>query len=122
MFPKNLTALKIADMASREKLTEEALKQNQFVPPSTHQTQAFGWDVVHEEGFSFTYQGFTLLSLKVAKKTVPGSAVKEATKLLAAEWQKAQGHWPGKKKLKELKEQVTDELMVRAIPATKSIM
>lgn len=122
MFPKNLIALQIANPDSINALTPDALATDQFAPTTAHQVASQGWAPVRDDQLSFTYMGYTLLSFKTEKKSVPGSAVKEIVAQRAEELGQAQGHKLGRKRLKELKNQVVDELMARAIPANKTTM
>lgn len=55
-----------------------------------------------------------LLSLQTEKKLLPASVINQVTKAKAAEIEEEQGFRPGRKQMKELKEQVTDELLPRA--------
>jgi recombination associated protein RdgC len=122
MFPKNLTALEITNPECIDKLTPDALTPLQFVHTMTHQTSSQGWTPVHDGQLAFSYMGYILLSYKTEKKNVPPSAVKELVKVRADELAQEQGHKLGRKALKELKAKVVDELMARAIPASKSTM
>ena len=55
-----------------------------------------------------------LLMLGTEKKLLPASVINQVTKARAAEIEEQQGFKPGRKQMKELKEQVTDELLPRA--------
>ena len=55
-----------------------------------------------------------LLTLRTEKKLLPTTVVNQVTRARAAEIEEQQGYKPGRKQLKELKEQVTEELLPRA--------
>jgi recombination associated protein RdgC len=55
-----------------------------------------------------------LLVFRAEKKLLPASVVTQVTKARALELEEQQGFKPGRKQMRELKEQVTDELLPRA--------
>jgi len=55
-----------------------------------------------------------MILLGTEKKLLPATVVNQVTKARAAEIEEQQGYAPGRKQLKDLKEQVTDELLPRA--------
>lgn len=55
-----------------------------------------------------------LLTFRAEKKLLPASVINQVTKARAQELEEQQGFKPGRKQLRELKEQVTDELLPRA--------
>lgn len=55
-----------------------------------------------------------LLTLRTEKKLLPASVINQVTKARAGELEEQQGFKPGRKQLKELKEQITEELLPRA--------
>ena len=55
-----------------------------------------------------------LLTFRAEKKLLPASVVTQVTKARALELEEQQGFKPGRKQMRELKEQVTDELLPRA--------
>jgi recombination associated protein RdgC len=55
-----------------------------------------------------------MILLGTEKKLLPATVVNQVTKARAAEIEEQQGYAPGRKQLKEIKEQVTDELLPRA--------
>jgi recombination associated protein RdgC len=62
-----------------------------------------------------------LLRLQTEKKILPTSVINQVTKARAAELEEQQGFPPGRKQIKDLKEQVTDELMPRAFSTIRSM-
>ncbi|MBP0600387.1 recombination-associated protein RdgC [Herbaspirillum sp. LeCh32-8] len=61
-----------------------------------------------------------LLKLDTEKKLLPSSVINQVTKARAAELEEQQGFPPGRKQTKELKEQITDELLPRAFSVVRS--
>lgn len=61
-----------------------------------------------------------LLQLATEKKLLPSTVINQVTKARAAEIEEQQGFKPGRKQMKELKEQVTDELLPRAFSVMRS--
>ena len=61
-----------------------------------------------------------LLQLGTEKKLLPSTVINQVTKARAAELEEQQGFKPGRKQMKELKEQVTDELLPRAFSIRRS--
>ena len=55
-----------------------------------------------------------LLQLCTEKRLLPATVINQVAKARAAEIEEQQGYKPGKKQMRELKEQVTDELLPRA--------
>lgn len=55
-----------------------------------------------------------LLTMRAEKKLLPATVVNQVTKARAAELEEQQGYKPGRKQLRELKEQITEELLPRA--------
>ncbi|MFZ1181490.1 MAG: recombination-associated protein RdgC [Herbaspirillum sp.] len=61
-----------------------------------------------------------LLKLDTEKKLLPGTVVNQVTKARAAELEEQQSFPPGRKQIRELKEQITDELLPRAFSIVRS--
>jgi recombination associated protein RdgC len=81
----------------------EAMRQGWVAPRS-------GGELVHVVNHQM------LLRLRTQTKVLPGSVVNAEVRRRAAEMEENQGFAPGKKATKELKERVTDELLVKAFP------
>ncbi len=58
-----------------------------------------------------------LLTMGTEKKLLPTSVINQVTRIKAAEIEEQQGFKPGRKQMKEIKEDVTDELLPRAFSA-----
>ena len=94
---------------------EEQLGRHGFRGIAGYETQAQGWASPRDDGgLVHTVHGQTLISLCSEKKLLPTSVIKDVTKVKAMEAEDRQGYKPGRKQLRELKQQVTDDLLPRA--------
>ncbi|AHB05714.2 MULTISPECIES: recombination-associated protein RdgC [Pandoraea] len=94
---------------------EEALEKHAFREGGSLEMQVQGWapprdggELVHSVNRQF------LLAYRAEKKLLPTTVVNQVTRAKAAELEEQQGFKPGRKQMRELKEQVTDELLPRA--------
>lgn len=101
-------------------LAPEALAQmlapQAFAPGTSLEEGSIGW-VPPREGdpsLVFTVNRQMLLTLRQEKKLLPAKVVAQVLKQRAEALEAAEGFKPGRKRLKELKEQVRDELLPRA--------
>lgn len=93
----------------------EQLARMAFVPGTAVQQQAQGWVASVADGdLAHLVGGQMLLTLRTEKKLLPGSVVTQFTKLRVAEVEERQGYKPGRRQMKEIKEQVTEELIPKA--------
>lgn len=100
---------------------EERLAPLAFAPCASGDMQAQGW--VSPRGNDRLVHSVNrqlLLQLGTEKKLLPSTVVNQVTKARALELEEQQGFKPGKKQMKELKEQVTDELLPRAFSIQRS--
>ncbi len=94
---------------------EEQLGRHVFRPASGFEMQTQGWASPRDDGgLVHSVHGHMLLSLCTEKKLLPASVIKEAVKAKAIEAEERQGYKPGRKQLRDLKEEVIDELLPRA--------
>lgn len=101
----NLTAA-----ALQEKL---ALKRLQ--PCSGLEKQSRGWVSCHpDERMVHVMQGQMLIAMGVEQKLLPASVINQFAKERIADIEVQQGFKPGRKQVKELKEQLAEELLPRA--------
>ncbi|WP_077037293.1 recombination-associated protein RdgC [Pelomonas sp. KK5] len=112
---KNLTVYRLGAewQPSREEV-EAALAKGEFVPCNPSEPLSFGW--VPPRGIEHAplvevIDGHLHLKLQFESKVLPGSVVKERVDEIAAEIEEQTGRKPGKKALKDLKEQATHELL-----------
>ncbi|REF03018.1 recombination-associated protein RdgC [Cupriavidus plantarum] len=94
---------------------EACLAKHAFFPGTSLEPQTQGWAAPRDKGpLVHCVNKQMLLLLRTEKKLLPATVVNQVTKARAAELEEQQGFKPGRKQLKELKEQVTDELLPRA--------
>lgn len=103
---------------------EESLSKTVFVECGATQPQSLGWApprglahgrLVEDIG------GHWLMKLMIEQRVLPGSVVKKRVDEIAAQVEQATGRKPGKKALKDLKEQATHELLPMAFTKTSAI-
>ena len=93
-----------------------------FRAATGYEMQTQGWASPRDDGgLVHTVNGQMLISLCTEKKLLPASVIKEVTKAKALEAEERQGYKPGRKQMRELKEQVTDELLPRAFSVRRRI-
>ena len=94
---------------------EEQLGRHAFRAVTGYETQTQGWMSPRDDGgLVHSVNGQMLISLCTEKKLLPASVIRDTTKAKAAEAEERQGYKPGRKQMRDLKEQVTDELLPRA--------
>lgn len=116
MWFKNLQIYRLpAPWAITAAQLEADLAPHAFQPCSSLDMQAQGWVSPRENGeLVYTLNKQILLLLGTEKKLLPTTVINQVTKIKAAEIEEQQGFKPGRKQMKELKEDVTDELLPRA--------
>jgi len=101
-------------MLSAEEV-ETCLARHAFFPGTSLEPQTQGWAAPRDNGPLVHCVGKQmLLVLRTEKKLLPATVVNQVTKARAVELEEQQGFKPGRKQMRELKEQVTDELLPRA--------
>ncbi len=116
MWFKNLQMYRLpAPWAMSQDQLEAALAPQAFHAANSLDLQNQGWASPRENGMLVhgVNQQF-LICLATEKKLLPSSVVNQVSKAKAAEIEEQQGFKPGRKQMKEIKEQVTDELLPRA--------
>jgi recombination associated protein RdgC len=116
MWFKNLQIYRLpAPWAMTQVQLEQDLAPHAFQPGSSLDLQTQGWASPRDNGaLVHTVNKQMLIMLGTEKKLLPSSVINQVTKAKAAEIEEQQGFKPGRKQMKELKEQVTDELLPRA--------
>jgi len=100
-----------------------ALKSNEFTPASSVELMRQGWDSPRPNGpLVHAINGQYLLKLKTEKRLLPSSVINQVAKERAAEMEEVQGFAPGKKAMKEIKENVADELLPQAFRINTAIL
>lgn len=94
---------------------EACLASHAFYPGTSLEMQTQGWASPRDNGALVHRVGKQmLLTMRAEKKLLPATVVNQVTKARAAELEEQQGYRPGRKQLRELKEQITEELLPRA--------
>lgn len=104
-LPVNLTAESL----------NQALAKLVFSPSTSMDMQNQGWASPRDNDLLVhAVNGQMLIMLGTEKKLLPASVINQVCKAKATELEEQQGFKPGRKQMKDLKEQVTDELLPRA--------
>lgn len=94
---------------------EEALQQQAFRPGGSQDMQSLGWVPPREGGpLVHALDGQYLISLRAEKKLLPATVINQFTKTRAQEIEEQQGYKPGRKQMREIKENITEELLPKA--------
>jgi len=117
MWFKNLVVYRLpADFPVKADDLERKLAHQALQPCGGLQMESRGWICPHEDGlFLFQQQRQWLLALGVEQKLLPASVVRQEAQTRAEDLARRQGRAVGRKQMRELKDQVTDELLPRAL-------
>lgn len=122
---KNLIVYRIApEWTADPAQLEAALDKMRFVPCTPTQPMSAGW--VEPRGVAHAplvevVDGHWLLKLQVEHKAVPGAVVRRRAEEMAAQIEQQTGRKPGKKQMKELKEDALHELLPQAFAKRASV-
>ena len=103
---------------------EQALDAERFVPCGASQEKAMGWVEPRGEAHGPLVEavnGQRILKLKIETRGVPGSVVTRKAKERIAQIEASEGRKPGKKEMKEIKEDVKLSLMPMAFSKESSV-
>lgn len=117
MWPKNATILGISPKAQ---FPIEQLQAARFVPATDLQLVSSGFSPVRDGELAYKQGKHTLLHFTIEKKHIPASAVAVKLEERCAELEEQQGFAPGKKARKQLKEDVIDSLLPRALATRRT--
>lgn len=120
---KNLTIFRLPKNwgITAEKI-EASLATNAFQPCTSLDHMSSGWVSPRDNGRLVSeVSGQIIIMLGMEKKLLPSSVINQVTKIKSAEIEEQQGFKPGRKQLKELKEQVTDDLLPRAFSVWSAV-
>jgi DNA recombination-dependent growth factor C len=122
MFFRNLITYRLqAPWAMTAEQLAEHLSKKTFQPCGGLDRERRGWvPPVGNGSLVHSVNGQWLIALRSEKKRLPASAVKRAVSVRADEFEKTQGVRPGRRQLKEIKEQVIDDLLPRALTRGKN--
>lgn len=122
---KNLTIYRVGPgWQPTQDEVEAALAKGQFLPCGATEALSLGW--VPPRGIEHAplievIDGHLHLRLQIEQRVLPGSVVKERVDEIAAQIEEQTGRKPGKKALKDLKEQATHELLPLCFKKRSSI-
>lgn len=116
MWFKNLKLFRLApNWSCTADALQAALEKHAFRPGSTQEMQNQGWVAPRQDsGLVYSLNGQFLLSLRTDKKLLPSTVINQVAHARAQHIEEEQGYKPGRKQMKETKEQVTDELLPKA--------
>ena len=103
---------------------EQALDAERFVPCGASQEKSIGWIEPRGEAHCPLVEavnGQRILKLKMETRGVPGSVVTRKAKERSAQIETTEGRKPGKKEMKEIKEDVKLSLMPMAFSKESSV-
>jgi len=122
---KNLSIYRIgADWQPVFADVEAALAKEAFVPCAPTQQQSLGWVAPRGTNHGVLVEdvsGHWLLKLLVEQRVLPGAVVNQRAEELAAQVEQQTGRKPGRKAIKDLKEQAAHELLPRAFTKTSAM-
>jgi recombination associated protein RdgC len=115
---KNLTVYRMGpDWTATAAEIEAELDKGRFVECGASQQKSMGWVEPRGEANAPLVEvvdGQILLKLMTEQRVVPGSVIKKRTEEIAAQIEEQTGRKPGKKQIKDLKEQALHELLPMA--------
>jgi recombination associated protein RdgC len=117
MWLKNLTLYRLpAPWPVKAEAFEKKLAAQPLSPCGSFQMESRGWTHPRDEGLYLHHQNSNwLLALGVEQKLLPSSVIRQVTEERAADLAKKQAHPVGKKQMRDLRDQVTTELLPRAL-------
>ncbi|MCX7158604.1 MAG: recombination-associated protein RdgC [Proteobacteria bacterium] len=121
MWLKNLTLYRLpAPWPVKAEDFERKLAAQPLTPCGSFQMESRGWTSPRADGYFLFNQNFQwLLALGIEQKLLPGSVIRQVTEERAAELALQQAHPVGRKQMRDLREQVTTELMPKALSRRK---
>lgn len=117
MWLKNLILYRLpARWPVKAQALEKKLARQPLTPCGSFQMESRGWTCPRGEGVYLHHQNRQwLFALGVEHKLLPAAVIRQVTEERAAELAKRQAHPVGKKQLRDLREQVTSELLPKAL-------
>lgn len=117
MWFKNLSLIKINPGVELDvQKLNELISLQTFVPCMSNETESFGWIPPRKDSDLLVWgRGKDLfLTLRHEKKLLPASVITQVAKARAAAIMENEGRTPGRKEMKEIKEDVKQELLAKA--------
>lgn len=101
---------------------EAELARHPLTPCTGMNLQTRGWVAPREGGpLVGSLEKHLLIALGIEQKLLPGAVVRQAAEERAAQIEQVKGYKPGRKMMREIKEQVTVELLPRAFVRRRSV-
>lgn len=121
MWFKNLRIYRLsAAWQSNAQELELALEKHRFTPGSSQDPLSLGWVSPREQGgLVHETNGQYLIALRAEKKLLPASVINQFAREKARDMEEQQGYKPGRKQMKEIKEQVLTDLLPRAFAVAR---
>lgn len=116
MWFRNLQILRSdSDASLSADELDRRLRQAAFQPAGAYAMESQGWIAPRgDDRFVHTAQGHWLIALGAEQKLLPASVVRQEVNNRAVEIERRMGVKPGRRRMKELKEEVIGELVPRA--------
>ena len=112
---KNLTVLRLGEpLRTTLEQVEQALQAQPFTPCGPTQTESHGWVPPRGEPHAPLVEsvaGHWLMRWRLETKRVPAAVVKRELQARCAHIEASEGRQPGRREQRELKEQITQELL-----------
>jgi recombination associated protein RdgC len=123
MFFKNLTYYRLPKGWLKTAGTlEDILATKPLVPPTGMSVISFGWvPVGPSDEIVYGLEKHLLIALGIEKKMLPSSVVNREVEKRKTDFEKARGFAPGRKMVRELKEQVISELLPKAFTTVSAV-
>ncbi|MCX5590734.1 recombination-associated protein RdgC [Alcaligenes endophyticus] len=121
MWFKNLRIYRLSPtwQCSAQEL-EQALEKHAFTPGSSQDPLSLGWvSPLEQGGLVHEINGQYLIALRAEKKLLPASVINQFAREKARDIEEQQGYKPGRKQMKEIKEQILTELLPRAFAVAR---
>lgn len=123
LWLKALTCLTLTDfpVMSADSLSEK-LEAQRFAPCQSVERERHGFiPAFEQESLARNVNGVFWVQIMSEVKPVPGSAVKRLLRERVAELEQKESRRVGRKEQKELKEQIVDELVQKAVPVQSTL-
>ncbi len=124
MWLKNLRIFRLdTRFGVSAKALADMLAKHQFAPCGSQEPLSLGW-VAPREGGELVHEvnGQYLICMRAEKKLLPSAVVNQAAREKAREIEEQQGYKPGRKQMKEIKEQIIIDLMPRSHAVQRDTM
>lgn len=116
MWFKNLFIYRLTNWQETSESLEDKLAQFSLQPLSGLEMQSRGWVSVKDDTGPYVHalESQLLIAFGSEKKLLPTTVVNQFARQRAQEIEERDGFKPGRKRMKEIKEEITDELLPRA--------